>query len=138
MRLCQKIAELLMLRSNGKTLKSAVTQNALIVPNIDEMHASQRRVFMSQQNLVGGAANLSKEAATTVSTHLLKGVTDGNNPIILLMVPLKNVNSDRLKSTMIDSLKLANDTGFIFPIIVADGSASNVQGIRIQCSSKRT
>ena len=90
---------------------------------------------MGQRNLVGRASSSPKELAHAVSTHLLKGTAGGSNPTTLLMDALKNLSSDRFKSTMIGSLKLDNDSSFIVPATVIDINTTNAKGITSQFSS---
>ena len=112
-------------RSYGKTLKSAIVENFTIVLSMGEICTAQKIFFKRKHNLVGGVSNPSKAAAIAVRSYLLKGFTGGNDPVMLLMGLLKNLNSDRLKSAIIDSLKLENESFSIVSATATNNGISN-------------
>ena len=79
----------MLFRSKGKMLKNPVKQNAVVVMKIDEIHTSTKMSFFGQDNLIRSADNSPKEAATTVNTNMLTGITGGNDSVTLHLDPVK-------------------------------------------------
>ena len=75
--------------------------------NVDEMSTTPELVFMGQNNLIGSADNSPTQATTHVNAHMLKDITSDNDTMMLFMDAVKILNSDRLMTTLFESLKLS-------------------------------